>query len=198
MPFIGIVIIIFIWKCSHQPKPNQPPLLAERRSIPPNLPNRSFQPCPAFLLPCLPRYPVAIFNETLKGSKSSIALSLLPKKLEAWEFFGNWKPLFDDFSMIPLPKITDSIIHGYLPSPFKPLQRLQRSLSAFHELSLKMDHSLGLTLRGDLSSMDTSGIGMSLVMAPQGIQLELSLVARPKHFRMTSWRQLFPTGIVGF
>lgn len=45
----------------------------------------------------------------------------------------------------------------------KPLQRLQRSLPAFHELSLKMEHSLGLTLRGDLSSMDTSGIGMTIV-----------------------------------
>lgn len=62
-----------------------------------------------------------------------------------------------------------------------------------------MEHSLGLTLRGDLSSMDTSGIGMTIVTMPQGIQLELSLVARPEHFRMTSWRQLFPTaGILGF
>lgn len=160
MPFIGD-----IHHSSYLSGSNQQPLLAERRR-------------PGLSSAMSSGVPGRHFQWNLKGFQTfNRSKSLLPQ--EAWRMgimgTGRHYLMISLWFLCQRSQIISSMVSP--KSHKKPLQRLQRSLPAFHELSLKMEHSLGLTLRGDLSSMDTSGIGMTIV----------TMAHAPRH---PTWAQL--------
>ena len=147
MPFIGD-----IHHSSYLSGSNQQPLSAERRR-------------PGLSSAMSSGVPGRHFQWNLNGFQIfNRSKSLLPQ--EAWRM-----------GIMGTGSLTDNNIHGISQVPSSLYNVYNVPFQLCMRLSLKMEHSLGLTLRGDLSSMDTSGIGMTIV----------TMTHAPRH---PTWAQL--------